>query len=175
MSDISANTLDSSASTIIDELDPASAVLDTDLLYIKDANGNDLKATMQQVKDFTMPDPASVNTSGLVNTAAQAFSGKKTFTNGIAASVTETASLSVSDEKMKINAGDENEISIGADTSGDAVIGKTGEERKIPTVASFGSAGQVLGIGTDGNPHFFLILQKCLFILQLVKLQQQQK
>lgn len=75
--------------TTLDGLDPAGALAGNNIIYTQDAEGNDQKATMQQVKDFVKPDAASINNDGIVNTAAQAFSGKKTFTSGLAATSSE--------------------------------------------------------------------------------------
>jgi hypothetical protein len=67
----------------IDGLSDNTELTQNDKLLIRQ-EGIDKKATLGEIKDFVYPPEASNTATGLVNQEAQAFSGQKTFSGGIA-------------------------------------------------------------------------------------------
>lgn len=93
---IDTQTLDADETTTLDQLDPITGLNNNDLVYVHTDSGSDAKATAKQFKDFIYPPEADSLTTGLVNTSAQAFAGKKTFNGGLAApNITVTSRLDV--------------------------------------------------------------------------------
>lgn len=74
--------------TTVDQLPNNAEIADSDIIYEKSqtdnlGNGTDYKVTASALKAYVRPELAGENNSGLMGTAAQTFSGKKTFKNDV--------------------------------------------------------------------------------------------